>query len=102
MLGPTRVEISIEQTCDDFEKEVEIRRKFMDAVDFEAYNRNKLGIDSDAELTKELLLDRFNAMKEAKPDAHHNTIRSWKNAAESLYMLVVYTDAPEEEEENNQ
>ena len=87
----------IEQTCDDFEKRREIQKKYFDAVRYEESYRKKLGIDPDAELTKELLLDHLNAMKEAKPDAHANTVRSWKNAAESLYMLVVYTDAVDEQ-----
>ena len=98
----TQLQDKIEETCDDFKKEAKIQRKYFDAVMHETYNRQKLGIDPDAELTKELLLDRFNTMKEAKPDAHHNTVRSWKNAAESLYMLVVYTNAADAESRRTQ
>lgn len=91
----------VDKTIADCQEESALIKRYRDATDSEAYNRKKLGIDPDAELTKELLLDHLNAMKEAKPDAHYNTVRSWKNAAESLYVLVVYTDAPEEEEENS-
>ena len=89
----------IEKTCEEFDKEMEIQKNYFDAVRYEDSIRKKLGIDPDVELSEELLLDKFNAMKEANPDAHPNTIASWKRAANSLYMLVLYTTTTKEKEE---
>lgn len=91
----------IDETYEEAKEYSELIRKYRDAIEYENSNRKKLGIDPDVELSKELLLDKLNAMEEAKPEAHRNTIASWERAANSLYMLVLYTTTSEEQEEES-
>lgn len=78
----------IKQTCKNYGQERRLQRDYFDAVRHEESNRIKLNIDPDIGLSKEFLLERFDAMKEANPNAHANTIAAWKRAANSLYLLV--------------
>ena len=88
-------------TCDELEKQQILLSNYRSAVQYEESNRKKLGIDPDVELSEQLLEDKLTAMKEAKPDAHPNTIASWKRARGSLRMLVRYTVTPEQKVEES-